>query len=112
MKKCILCEASKVNKLYTCTNMQIKYKCNCPGDRNTYYSESVGYFIIVNSYNIINQIDIGFDEIRVLFNRNYMNYKNNIYSLDGYGLDNLEFKEDIDYLDKIVRKLVDNLIFM
>lgn len=112
MKKCILCGASKVNKYYACTDMRIKYKCNCLGNRDGYYNESIGYYIIVNSSNIIEHIDIGFDDIRLLFEDHVMYYKNNIYSLDGYGLGNFEFKEDIDYLDKIVRKLVDNLIFM
>lgn len=109
MKKCILCGESKVYKCYEGTNTQ--YKCNCIGDRNTYYSISIGYYILVNN-NIIKQIDIGFDDIKLSFHDHVMYYKDNKYILNGYGFDNIEFKEDIDYLDKIVRKLIDNLIFM
>lgn len=110
MKKCILCGASKVHKYYEGTNTQ--YKCNCIGDINTYYSISIGYYILVNNYNIIKQIDIGFDDIRLSCDNHVMYYKYNKYILNGYDFNNIEFKEDIDYLDKIVRRLIDNLIFM
>jgi len=110
MKKCILCGASKVYKCYEGTNTQ--YKCNCIGDRNTYYSISIGYYILVNDYNIIKQIDIGFDDIKLSFYNHVIFYKDNKYILNSHGFNNIEFKEDIDYLDKIVRRLIDNLIFM